>query len=168
MYFGGGIRSKQVELLPKLTTQQLMTNKLTVINEKIIYEQDPQNKWALDINKIIFIGEYTTSNGPTTNDWFFVFADTIDEWWQAPALSVDHTIFWNELVGKLNCEITPKLFASTNWATRVMYPKTLEGQELYTVVKTKSTPKTFWQKITDSNDDNEHLELTDNVKKLFI
>ncbi|WP_131725391.1 hypothetical protein [Chryseobacterium sp. Leaf180] len=143
------------------------TNKLTIKDDKVIYEQDPQNMWILDIDKIKFIGEYTTSAGPLADDWFFVFADTLDQWWQAPTLALDHEQFWKQLGEKLNCEIAPGLFASTNWATRVIYPKSLEGQELFVVVKAEAKPKTFWQKLFGSDDNNEHLELTDNVKQLF-
>jgi hypothetical protein len=142
-------------------------NKLTIQNDKVVYEQDPQNRWTLDIDIIKFIGEYTTSAGPLADDWFFVFAETIDNWWQAPALAVDHKEFWTQLGAKLKCEIAPGLFASTNWATRVIYPKSLDGQELFLVVKAYTEPKSFWQKLFGTNDDDEHLELTDNVKQLF-
>lgn len=140
-------------------------NKLSIKDDKLVYEQDSQNRWTLYIDKIKFIGEYTTSAGPLADDWFFVFADTFDQWWQATTLSVDHEQFWKQLGQKLDCELAPGLFASTNWATRVIYPKPLVGQELFIVVKTE--PKTFWQKLFGADDDNEHLELTENVKQLF-
>ncbi|OWP63640.1 hypothetical protein CDA63_07555 [Hymenobacter amundsenii] len=142
-------------------------NKIIIKDNKLSYEQDPQNRWTLDIDKIKFVGEYTTSAGPLADDWFFVFADTIDQWWQAPTLAVDHEKFWKQLGEKLNCELVPGLFASTNFATRVIYPKILDGQELFVFAKTEVRPKTFWQKIIGVDDNNEHLELTENVKMLF-
>ena len=143
------------------------TNILTIKDEKVVYEQDPQNVWTLDIDKIKFIGEYTTSAGPMADDLFLVFADTIDQWWQAPILAIKHEHFWKQLGEKLNCEIAPGLFASANWATRVIYPKSLEGEELFVVVKAETKPKSFLMKLFGLADDNEHLELTESVKKLF-
>ncbi|WP_026980980.1 hypothetical protein [Flavobacterium suncheonense] len=145
----------------------IIINKLTILDDKILYELDSQNKWKLDIEKIKFIGEYTTSAGRLAEDWFFVFADTIDQWWQAPSTAIDHEEFWEQLGKKLNCELAPNLFASTNWATRVLYPKTLDGQELFLLIKSEPKPKTFWQKLFKTNNDNVRLELTENVKSLF-
>jgi hypothetical protein len=143
------------------------TNKLTIQDDKVVYELDSQNSWTLDIEKIKFIGEYTTTAGSLADDWFFVFADTIDMWWQAPTTAVDHKQFWKQLGQKLNCEIAPGLFASTNWATNVIYPKSLDGQELFVLVKVEAKPKTFWQKLFGADGNHERLELTDNVKQLF-
>jgi hypothetical protein len=142
-------------------------NKLTIKGNKVVYELDPQNMWTLDIDKIKLIGEYTTSAGPLADDWFFVFADTCDQWWQAPSPSVDHKQFWKQLGQILNCELTPELVGSTNWATRVIYPKHLNGKELFIEVKTETKPITFWQKLFGAADNNEHIEFTTNVKQLF-
>ena len=141
--------------------------KLTVKANKISCDLDLINQWSLDIDQIKFIGEYTTSAGPFVDDYFFVFADTVDQWWQASTLAVDPETFWKELGEKLNCKLIPGLFASTSWATRVMYPLSLEGQELFKLVKEESKPKTFWQKLFGSSDENERIELTEPVKSLF-
>ena len=79
--------------------------KLTIEENRVVFEQDPKNKWTLEIDKIKFIGEYTTDGGPIADDYFFVFADTVDKWWQAPTLSVDHEQFWKELGQRLKSEI---------------------------------------------------------------
>lgn len=142
-------------------------NKLRIQDNKVGYEIDPQNKWEIEIDKIKFIGEYTTSAGPIADDWFFVFADTVDQWWQVPASAVDHETFWIEIGEKLKCELAPGLFSSTTWRTRVIYPKALEGQELFNVVKEENKTRTFWQKLFGMDEDDEHLELTDNVRLLF-
>jgi hypothetical protein len=145
----------------------MKVNKLTIQDDRLVFEQDNQKRWTLNINKIKFIGEYTTEAGPFTEDWFFVFADTMNEWWQAPTLAVDHKQFWKQLGQKLNCEMAPGLAASTNWTTRVIYPKSHEGQDMFLVVKTDVKQKTFWRKLFSSSADNEHLELTNNLKQLF-
>ncbi|WP_192820971.1 hypothetical protein [Rufibacter sp. LB8] len=143
-------------------------NKLAITDNILSYEIDPENKWSLEIDKIKFIGEYTTSAGPMADDWFFVFADSVDQWWQVPALAVDHNNFWTDIGKKLDSEIAPNLFASTSWATSIIYPKSLEKQELFVVVKTEEEkPRTFWQKLFGKGGANTKLELTDKVKQLF-
>jgi hypothetical protein len=141
--------------------------KLTIEENRVVFEQDPKNKWTLEIDKIKFIGEYTTNAGPIADDYFFVFADTVDRWWQAPTLSVDHEKFWKELGQRLKFEIAPGLFHSTTWATRVIYPKTLEGQELFKIVKTENKKQNFIQRLLGIGGERERIELTDNVKRLF-
>ncbi len=153
-------------LLPNRKTSNT-DDKLTIIDNKIIYEPTPNDKLSLDIDRVKFIGEYTTSGGPTSDDWFFVFADTVDQWRQVPASAVDHKTFWKDIGHKLNCELSPGLFASTSWATRVIYPKHLVGQDLFIVVKSDAKQKTWWQGLVGAADDNEHIELTENVKQLF-
>jgi len=142
--------------------------RLYIQENEIVYEQDPKNKWSIKIDNLKFIGEYTTAEGPLADDYFFVFAEKVDEWWQAPSLAVDHGKFWIELGKKLNIEIAPELFGSTIWASRVIYPKNLEGQELYRIVKTEPKRKSLFQKLFGLEDSDERIELTENVSKLFI
>ncbi|WP_192823110.1 hypothetical protein [Rufibacter sp. LB8] len=140
--------------------------KLTIEANQVIYEMDPRNKWVMDIGKIKFIGEDTTANGPWEPDYFFVFAEKENEWWQAPNEAVKEMGFWTQLSEKLNCEVGPTLAASTQWATKVLYPVSLAGQEMFEIIQIDQKSKSFWQRIFGSAA-TERLVLTENVRKLF-
>lgn len=142
------------------------TDRLVIQDGKVVYMREAEAVWMLELDKIKFVGEYTTAGGPYVDDWFFVFADKVDDWWQASTLVIDHEQFWNELSKVIDSQVAPTLFYSTKWASNVMYPKQLEGQELFVVVPANAKPKSFWQKLFGSDND-KRLELTDNVKQLF-
>lgn len=139
---------------------------LTVRGNEVVYEANGEIQWSLAADELKIVGEYTTSGGPMEDDWFFVFCDTPDgnRLWQATALAVDHKEFWQQLGQRLGCAIAPGLFASTNWASRVIYPPELEGHELFTTVKATSKLKGIWQRIFGS----EKIRLTDEVKQFLV
>jgi hypothetical protein len=139
---------------------------LQVKDNVIIYEAEDKVLWSIPVSNLVFIGEYTTSAGPYGEDWFIVFAEKVDDVWQSASSMIDHESFWKELSNALNCEIAPALSWSTSWASNVFYPTELNGTELYRIVKTDTQPKTFWQRVFGKTDD-ERIELTDAVKKLF-
>jgi hypothetical protein len=142
-------------------------SRLTIQNRKLVYTTGSSTGWTLDIDRIKFVGEYTTANGPWTDDWFFVFAEVEDQWWQVPAEAVDHSIFWALLGQALDCDLAPGLFGSTTWATHVLYPKALEGQDLFVLVNKESRSNTLWQRLFGSSS-NQRVELAAGVKQLFV
>ena len=145
---------------------------LIIQNNTIVREHEGQILWTMAVDKLKLIGEYTTAAGPMVDDWFFVFAETVefDKLRLATALEIEHTQFWGQLRACLDCgadcKMAPHLFASTSWASRVMYPEKLAGQELFKLVKLESVTKNFWRRLF-GNDADERIELTQEVQQFF-
>ena len=140
--------------------------KLSIEDNSIICEQAGQTLWTLDIDKLKVVGEFTTAAGPLNDDWFMVFADRPDKWRKVPIEAINEQ-FKSQLSQGLKQEITPSLAASAMWATRVIYPKELEGQELFQVTKLGTKPNAFWRRILGNTNAEVNIELTDKVKTLF-
>lgn len=140
---------------------------LKIAADKIIFTDNGQTAWTLKIDEIKFIGEYTTNHGPFADDYFFVFAENLKEWWQAPNQAVKNEQFWTNLGLKLGAPIAPNLFASTEWKTNVLFPRNLEGEELFQIIKVDKSKRTIWRRIFGIKTNDEKLELSDNIKKLF-
>ena len=140
---------------------------LKISKDEINCIENNQIIWTLKISHLKFIGEYTTAQGPFLDDYYFVFSEKEKDWWQAPNQAIKNENFWTDLGIKLGQPIAPHLFASTDWKTNVLFPKNLEGQELFKLVQTGNSKRTFWQRLFGSGINNERLELTDNVKALF-
>ncbi len=149
------------------TSSEKVINKLFISGNQVAYDFDANEGWYMDIDKIVFIGEYTTANGPYVDDYFIVFAESKDEWWQASFYSIDHSSFWKELSKRMNCDIGPRLMGSTEWASKVIYPPELADQELFAIAKVEGKPLNLFQKLLGVDDGSEKLVLTDNVKNLF-
>jgi hypothetical protein len=88
--------------------------------------------WCLKPENIVLVGEYTANEGPFGDDWFLVFAIanktpyfttcSIDSDGRDEALEFLRTRF----------AIEPKLTNSTEWKSVVLWPRAIEGAELFT------------------------------------
>jgi len=98
----------------------------------LIYSSGEKEYWRLPLKKIRAIGEYTTAAGPFLDDYFFVFVtDEPDCWYEASFYAEGRDLFVSGVGRLLGDAITPGLCNSTNWRTRVLWPKSLEGEELF-------------------------------------
>ncbi|WP_210486802.1 hypothetical protein [Rufibacter aurantiacus] len=140
---------------------------LFINDNQLVFEHSSTNKWAVEIDKIRLIGEYTTADGPWLDDYFFVFAEKEDEWYEAPNEAVKNHDFWEILSEKLNFKVAPSLFASTQWDSKVLFPKDMKGQKLFQVITEKKPARTLWQKLMGSSAKTEKIAFAENVKKIF-
>ena len=137
--------------------------KLTLENDSIIYKKEEEILFQIDINKLFYIGEYTTDAGPLLDDWFLVFSDNINDWREV-SVNYFEKEFFVQLGEKLNCKLNIGLANSTNWNSRIIYPKELEGKELFDF---KSMPtEGFINKIFKI--ETFEFELSDTIKKYFL
>lgn len=143
-------------------------NILRIEADSVIFESPKEVVWSIGLSQIKVIAEYTTTDGPWADDWFIVFlTERSDQWFQVPVSAKIDETFWAVLCKRLGCE-TPCLFASTSWASNVIYPHSLNGRELFEVIREDVNPKTFWQKFFGrKNSSNQRLKLTQEVKKLL-
>jgi hypothetical protein len=149
------------------SSSEQVINKLFISGSQVVYDFDANEGWTMDIDKIVFIGEYTTANGPYVDDYFIVFAESKDEWWQASFYAIDHNSFWDELGKRLNCELVPSLTGSVVWASKVIYPAKFAGQNLFDIAKVEGKSLNLFQKLLGADDESEKIQLSADVKNLF-
>jgi hypothetical protein len=88
--------------------------------------------WHLKISEIRVIGEYTNGDGPLLDDYFYVFALSCGDVFEAamyarPGLMSDLSL-------ALGASLHPGLANSAQLNSRVLWPETLAGQPLFTFV----------------------------------
>ena len=98
----------------------------------------------IPVSEIRVIGEFTTANGPFIDDWFVTIA-TKDDWYELSMYMVGWEKLLEELSEIFDVQLQYKLTGSTEWKTRVMYPRELAEKELYDWVDIE--PKTTWEKF---------------------
>lgn len=120
-------------------------DKIKFVDDVIIYEPAIGSGWSLSLTEVKVIGELTTREGAVVGDWFFVFVIDENNWRFSTAyLNQDvFNSFWKQISLRLNCEILPSLFYSSDLNSQVLYPKSLEGNELF-LFKEVAT-KNHWQ-----------------------
>ncbi|MFN0069226.1 MAG: hypothetical protein ACKVYV_16520 [Limisphaerales bacterium] len=105
--------------------------------------------WSVPIKDVRLIAEYTSSDGPYIDDYFFVFLTAPENGWHEAsfyAKGSDETlaILSRSVGAPLKC----KLCASTEYRTRIMWPPHLNDQELMEVLPPKN--QSLWRRLTDS------------------
>lgn len=144
----------------------IITEALTLLENKITYPSNDEYLWSIELDNLKLIGEYTTELGYDFDNYFFLFGSTNNVIYQVSSLFINHDIFWTELSKKINAEVGPTLFASTNWKSKIMFPKSLEGRELFEVVKHENQ-NSFFSKIIFFFKQTEEIKLTDQAKSLL-
>ncbi len=77
------------------------------------------------------LGEYTTSNGPELDDHFLVFMQGQEDWIEISFESGDCEALLSALGREVCANITPTLSNSTIEQSRVLWPESLKGKELF-------------------------------------
>ena len=72
------------------------------------------------------------NNGPMIDDWFMVFVPDDGGWFEASVYAAGADIFRTDLAKVLGSEnLYGELFASTEFASRVIWPSHLSGKPLF-------------------------------------
>ena len=98
----------------------------------------------IDVKEIKAIGEFTTADGPYTDDWFLTFI-TKNKWIEIPMYTDGMTDFLTDLGKIIGADLNVKLTNCADWKTRIMFPAELKEKELYGIENIE--PKTFWERI---------------------
>ena len=109
---------------------QIESSRLSCDGVTVRYEADGRTIWEILITDLICIGEYTHANGPWDDDYFMVFGLRSGLWYEASFYDNGRDQAIEALRKALGCELRFGLIQSTTLASRVMWPKDLEGQPL--------------------------------------
>jgi len=99
----------------------------------IHYESQDYGSWSLPVADLRVLGEHTTDNGPMIDDWFLVFVTGSAAGWQEASVYAEGADeFRKQLAGVLGADsLDGELSASTDFASRILWPQTLRGQPLF-------------------------------------
>jgi hypothetical protein len=101
---------------------------------------------SLPISAIRLIGEYTTSEGPCIDDYFFVFLTAPEGGWHQASFYAKGRDEALQLLGeKIGAPIEAGLCNSTEFKTRIIWPLRLKNQAMMDVLP--PTKQNFWQKL---------------------
>jgi hypothetical protein len=122
------------------------SSRIWLENGKINYESRYYGSWQLLVGDVRVIGEYTTDHGPFLDDWFLVFVkSTTSCWYEASnyADGLDETC--EQLTAILGAEsLSGNLFASTEFASRIIWPQSLLGRPLFCF---RPGPTPWWRRL---------------------
>jgi hypothetical protein len=98
----------------------------------ITYTSQHYGSFSIPLSEIAVIGEFTTNNGPFIDDWFLVFVrHGGGEWFEASIYAEGVESFWEQLSAALGSTMVGSLSASTEFASRIIWPIALAGRPLF-------------------------------------
>ncbi len=131
-------------------------------DEPVSYRQN----WTLPLSEIRLIGEYTNSDGPHLDDYFFVFVLADGSWRQASFYAVGREAFLLALGKEIGSELECGLCSSTKLKSRILWPEGLCGQTLFTFARSPKS-KNLFCRLVQKLSPTFLFELSEPVKKLL-
>ena len=125
-------RSRVPAVLPRPTTIPNSHEKLSSDGVSIRCEFGEKTMWQMAIDDLVCLAGYTTSAGPFADDYVLVFAGKDGLWREASFYSFGQDEVIKLLETKLGCSLALGLASSTTLASRIIWPKELEGHPLFT------------------------------------
>ena len=111
----------------------------------IAYHSDGGD-WSVPVADVRLIGEYTNSDGPYLDDYFFVFLTAPEGGWhQASFYAKGRDEALAELSRSIGAPLECGLCNSTHYKTRIMWPPHLKNEELMEVLPPNR--RSPWQKL---------------------
>ncbi len=113
----------------------------------ITYSSAAYVSFSIPLSEVAIIGEFTTDNGPFTDDWFLVFVPRSGgDWFEASMYADGVDPLRQKLSAALGTSIYgPTLFASTDFASRIVWPSALADRPLFAF--TPVTGSSFLRRI---------------------
>lgn len=108
----------------------------------------PDQAWSISIGDIVLIAEYTTDEGPQTDDYFLVFVTREQgELYYSNvtmyAAGINEAL--TELENILGCPLELTLPSSTSWNSRVVWPRDIAGSPYFRYEQV--VPEGFWERL---------------------
>lgn len=103
----------------------------------IRFDAPNQSGWEFSVGKIRAIIEYTTEEGPFVSDHFLVFVDGSANEYHLPLDAEGCSELVEQMEKMLESDVNLKLSSSTNFASRVAFPRSIAEAEGYKLEKTR-------------------------------
>jgi hypothetical protein len=95
------------------------------------YIRERESGWQLAAADIAVVGEYTTADGPSVDDYFFAFVRADGTVFEASFYAAGGNATLDALGAALGGKITAGLCNSATWRSRVIWPQELENVPLF-------------------------------------
>lgn len=135
-------KTKEVEI-----NREQQSGRVLIKDNELIW-QDIAGKeiGKIPLDKVKVIAEYTTSDGPYVDDWFYLFILSQTDLRQISAYATNINAVLESLSSKYNCDIVGHLAHSATFDSNVLWPKGLSGTKVYEVLA-KQKPTTIWERL---------------------
>jgi hypothetical protein len=108
------------------------SGKLTIRDNLLMFRSDHYGNWDCSIGEIAVIGELTNEDGPFAADWFLVFLKQgTRACFEAPVDAKGRSEVLSILQNQLGAIGEFGLASSTSFASRILWPLSLEGKPLF-------------------------------------
>jgi hypothetical protein len=133
--------------------------------DTIVYTLPEPEVWRVSVSDIRVIGEFTNTDGPYADDYFFVFIAR-DQWFEASFYAEGRDALLAELGQRLGHKLQTGLCHSTSLASRVLWPARFEGHPLFDLVPEERAGRILG-KLRQRVLPRVHMNFTDEVKREF-
>jgi hypothetical protein len=134
-------------------------------DDELIWENHTgQQIVTIPLNKVKVIGEYTTSDGPYADDWFYLFILSPTDLRQVSAYAANISAVLESMSSRYKCEIVGHLAHSTAFDSNVLCPSQLRGTKVYETTA-EHKPTTIWQRVLTTFGLTSKMGLTDDLRK---
>jgi hypothetical protein len=89
---------------------------------------------AVDSSDVVLVGEYTTSDGPDTDDYFLLVITKDRRLYEVPSPGDGPDCAIGLLRRALGVDLTFELYNRTDFSSRVMFPLELKGRPIFRCV----------------------------------
>ena len=137
------------------------TDLLAIQDGEVRYQLNEKTVWSFALSELWLIAEWTNDHGPFGDDYYYVFvAGRPSRLFESPMYSNPQII--NEIGRLLGTRIEVGLANRTDFASRIIWPKELEGRPFFDFSKV-SRGTGLWNRLKDHWKPLVHAELTEEV-----
>ena len=141
------------------------SGRIKLEGDTIVYTLPEREAWRVPVADVRVVGEFTTTDGPYGDDYFFVFIAR-DQWFEASFYAEGRDSFWAALSQKLGHKLETGLCHSTSLASRVLWPARFEGHQLFDLVP-EQRAGSILGRLRQRVLPRVHMNFTDEVKREF-
>jgi hypothetical protein len=113
-------------------------HKLYIKNDTIYLKHNTITLVEIPIAEIKMIGEYTNDKGPFQDDWYVSFYYGENEYFEFSMNTNEIMDMLSNLGKRLNSEIIPSLFSSTDWKSQILFPQKYKGNPIWEIKELES------------------------------
>lgn len=106
---------------------------LSLTAKTVQYQSAFYQPWNLPVEELRLLGEYTNEDGPHAADHFLVFFGSGGQAFEVPVDANGTNSVLRELESILSISMQLELRLNTTFASRVIWPPQLSGQELFII-----------------------------------
>lgn len=117
-----------------ILSHSLGNSALRFDGKNITCTSEHYGSFSIPLVDVAVIGEFTTANGPYVDDWFLVFVPRSGgKWFEASMYAEGCEELREQLSTSLGCSIHSSLCATTDFASRIIWPLSLADRPLFTI-----------------------------------